>query len=175
MAGGTSLIGSGAAAAAPATGSATAARSPGGPYNMVFILTDPERYFRPGELPKDYVLPAHKRLARAADTSRPCGDLACGHRANAREPDRRQPRKEGGDHPAAARQRPVIAAGGARSKRPPPRFAMARSIATTCWPTSTAGSWLNALIEREVGEDVGQMLPGGVDGGRVVTDTVYDV
>jgi hypothetical protein len=23
---------------------------------------------------------------------------------------------------------------------------------------------LNALIEREVGEDVGQMLPGGVDG-----------
>jgi hypothetical protein len=52
---------------------------------------------------------------------------------------------------------------------------MARSIATTCWPTSTAGSWLNALIEREVGEDVGQMLPGGVDGGRVVTDTVYDV
>jgi hypothetical protein len=71
MAGGTSLIGSGAAAAAPATGSATAARSPGGPYNMVFILTDPERYFRPGELPKDYVLPAHERIARAADTSRP--------------------------------------------------------------------------------------------------------
>jgi hypothetical protein len=34
---------------------------------------------------------------------------------------------------------------------------------------------LNALIEREVGEDVGQMLPGGVDGGRVVTDAVYDV
>ena len=34
---------------------------------------------------------------------------------------------------------------------------------------------LNALIEREVGEDVGQMLPGGVDGGWVVTDAVYDV
>jgi hypothetical protein len=34
---------------------------------------------------------------------------------------------------------------------------------------------LNALIDREVGEDVGQMLPGGVDAGWVVTDAVYDV
>ena len=34
---------------------------------------------------------------------------------------------------------------------------------------------LNALIDREVGEDVGQMLPGGVDGGWVMTDAVYDV
>jgi arylsulfatase len=34
---------------------------------------------------------------------------------------------------------------------------------------------LNTLIDREVGEDVGQMLPGGVDGGWVVTDAVYDV
>jgi len=34
---------------------------------------------------------------------------------------------------------------------------------------------LNALIQREVGEDVGQMLPGGVDGGWVVSDAVYDV
>ena len=34
---------------------------------------------------------------------------------------------------------------------------------------------LNALIDREVGEDVGQMLPGNVDGGWVVTDAVYDV
>src|SRR5512143_1040713 len=33
----------------------------------------------------------------------------------------------------------------------------------------------NALIDREVGEDIGQMLPGGVDGGWVVTDAVYDV
>ncbi|MFO1323491.1 MAG: sulfatase-like hydrolase/transferase [Burkholderiales bacterium] len=33
----------------------------------------------------------------------------------------------------------------------------------------------NALIDREVGEDAGQMLPGGVDGGWVVTDAVYDV
>ena len=34
---------------------------------------------------------------------------------------------------------------------------------------------LNALIDREVGEDVGQMLPGGVDAGWVATDAVYDV
>jgi arylsulfatase A-like enzyme len=36
----------------------------GGPYNIVFILTDQERHFRPGELPKDYRLPAHERLAQ---------------------------------------------------------------------------------------------------------------
>jgi arylsulfatase A-like enzyme len=34
---------------------------------------------------------------------------------------------------------------------------------------------LNALIDQEVGEDIGQMLPAGVDGGWVVTDAVYDV
>jgi len=33
-------------------------------YNILFILTDQERYFRPGELPKDYALPAHERLAK---------------------------------------------------------------------------------------------------------------
>ena len=32
--------------------------------NVLFILTDQERYFRPGELPRDYVLPAHERLTR---------------------------------------------------------------------------------------------------------------
>ena len=34
---------------------------------------------------------------------------------------------------------------------------------------------LNSLIEREVGEDVGQMLPQNVNGGWVLTDAVYDV
>jgi arylsulfatase len=34
----------------------------GGPYNFLFILTDQERMFRPGELPADYHLPAHERL-----------------------------------------------------------------------------------------------------------------
>jgi arylsulfatase len=38
--------------------------APGGPYNILFILTDQERQFRPGELPKDYRLPAHERLAQ---------------------------------------------------------------------------------------------------------------
>ncbi|MDO9315323.1 MAG: sulfatase-like hydrolase/transferase [Burkholderiaceae bacterium] len=37
----------------------------GGPYNIVFILTDQERHFRPDELPKDYRLPAHERLAKS--------------------------------------------------------------------------------------------------------------
>ncbi|HEY2340161.1 MAG TPA: hypothetical protein VGH75_06515, partial [Steroidobacteraceae bacterium] len=47
MAAGTSLIGSGADAAASATGSAAAAKSASGPYNVLFILTDQERCFRP--------------------------------------------------------------------------------------------------------------------------------
>jgi arylsulfatase A-like enzyme len=34
------------------------------PYNILFILTDQERHFRPGELPRDYRLPGHERLAR---------------------------------------------------------------------------------------------------------------
>jgi arylsulfatase len=34
---------------------------------------------------------------------------------------------------------------------------------------------LNRLIDSEVGEDVGQMLPGGVDGGWVATRAVHDL
>jgi len=34
---------------------------------------------------------------------------------------------------------------------------------------------LNKLLETEVGEDVGQMLPGGVDAGWVASDAVKDV
>ena len=34
---------------------------------------------------------------------------------------------------------------------------------------------LNRLVEDEVGEDVGQMLPGGPDGGWVATGAVNDV
>jgi len=40
-------------------------QSAGGPYNLVFILTDQERHFRPDDLPKDYRLPAHERLAKS--------------------------------------------------------------------------------------------------------------
>jgi arylsulfatase len=52
---------------APAVGGgrrADGATVPAGPYNILFILTDQERHFRPGELPRDYRLPAHERLAR---------------------------------------------------------------------------------------------------------------
>jgi arylsulfatase len=54
---GPALLGAGAASAA-------AARSAGPPYNILFILTDQERYFRPGELPRHFRLPAHERLAK---------------------------------------------------------------------------------------------------------------
>jgi arylsulfatase len=37
-------------------------------FNILFILTDQERYFRPGELPEGYGLPAHRRLARRGTT-----------------------------------------------------------------------------------------------------------
>jgi arylsulfatase len=61
-------IGSGlfaSAAASAATGSLSAVpRGAGGPYNILFILNDQERFFRPGELPRGFSLPAHERLAR---------------------------------------------------------------------------------------------------------------
>jgi arylsulfatase A-like enzyme len=53
----------------------SSAKAPGGPYNILFILTDQERYFRPGELPPDYGLPAHERLLRK-------GTLFENHRIN---------------------------------------------------------------------------------------------
>ena len=42
---------------------ASTSREAGGPYNILFILNDQERYFRPGELPNDFRLAAHERLA----------------------------------------------------------------------------------------------------------------
>jgi len=47
--------------------------APGGahgkaPYNILFILTDQERFFRPGELPAGYSLPAHERLTKQGTT-----------------------------------------------------------------------------------------------------------
>jgi len=52
-------------AAAQAGGGRPAAS---GPYNILFLLTDQERYFRPGELPQGYRLPAHERLAKQGTT-----------------------------------------------------------------------------------------------------------
>jgi arylsulfatase len=68
-------LGAAAAMAWPRKGQAaqSGARDPGvpspgaakpSPYNILFILTDQERYFRPGELPEGYTLPAHERLLR---------------------------------------------------------------------------------------------------------------
>src|SRR5215471_18022552 len=49
--GGMNLLGSGTAAAASATPGPAATKTAGGPHNILFILTDQERFFRPGELP----------------------------------------------------------------------------------------------------------------------------
>lgn len=54
-------------AAAPAPSSA-AGGAAAGPYNILFILTDQERAFRPGELPQGYRLPAHERLMARGTT-----------------------------------------------------------------------------------------------------------
>jgi arylsulfatase len=70
------LAASGAAAAPGAAGGgaasaagmpATAARA-GGPWNILFILTDQERFFRPGELPAGFSLPGHERLMKRGTT-----------------------------------------------------------------------------------------------------------
>jgi len=46
----------------------TSNRPQDGPYNILFILVDQQRHFRPGELPTDFSLPAHERLRRAGTT-----------------------------------------------------------------------------------------------------------
>jgi arylsulfatase len=67
-------LGAGAPAASAAAASSSAAArsrptaSGSGPYNILFILTDQERFFRPGELPAGFGLPAHERLMRRGTT-----------------------------------------------------------------------------------------------------------
>ncbi|MFZ5570936.1 MAG: sulfatase-like hydrolase/transferase [Thermodesulfobacteriota bacterium] len=39
-----------------------------GPYNILFLLTDQERFFRPGELPAGFRLPARERLIKQGTT-----------------------------------------------------------------------------------------------------------
>jgi arylsulfatase A-like enzyme len=64
------LAAAGGVTAALGTDASAQARSPGQAqaapvgHNILFVLTDQERYFRPGELPRGYRLPAHERLAR---------------------------------------------------------------------------------------------------------------
>jgi arylsulfatase len=60
---GGNLFGSPAVAATPSAGPKQR-KATGGPYNILFILTDQERHFRPNELPRGYRLPAHERLAK---------------------------------------------------------------------------------------------------------------
>ncbi|HEX6137171.1 MAG TPA: sulfatase-like hydrolase/transferase [Casimicrobiaceae bacterium] len=43
-------------------------RRKAGSYNILFLLTDQERHFRPGELPAGYSLPAHERLRKRGTT-----------------------------------------------------------------------------------------------------------
>ena len=62
--GATGLLAPTAASAAGAAPHVESRKPAGGPYNILFILTDQERFFRPGELPSDYRLPAHERLAK---------------------------------------------------------------------------------------------------------------
>src|SRR5262245_28948129 len=61
---GPSVFGSDKASAAGGPPRAEPGKPASGPYNILFILTDQERHFRPGELPAEYRLPAHERLAK---------------------------------------------------------------------------------------------------------------
>ena len=72
---GATAVGLGVADGAAAASAAPGAKPPApggerhaGPYNILFILTDQERFFRPGELPAGYALPAHERLMRQGTT-----------------------------------------------------------------------------------------------------------
>jgi len=49
-------------APAPRAQPAAASAAPDGSYNILFILSDQERFFRPGELPAGLRLPGHERL-----------------------------------------------------------------------------------------------------------------
>ena len=46
----------------------TSGRTSHPPYNILFLLTDQERFFRGEELPLDYSLPAHERLMKQGTT-----------------------------------------------------------------------------------------------------------
>ena len=79
---GLSALALGTGAALGAAGNATASPGPQpsggglmqgqgshtGPYNILFLLVDQERLFRPGELPVGFHLPGHERLMKAGTT-----------------------------------------------------------------------------------------------------------
>ena len=71
MAVGLGALGSGPNKAFAAVGNERPSHSEGlaaGPYNILFILTDQERFFRPGELPVGFSLPARERLIKQGTT-----------------------------------------------------------------------------------------------------------
>jgi len=57
-----------ASAATQAGPTASTSAAGAGPFNILFILTDQERFFRPGELPAGFRLPAHERLMARGTT-----------------------------------------------------------------------------------------------------------
>src|SRR5262245_16069864 len=57
-------LGSASVAASQAGDGVQVASKAGGPYNILFILVDQQRFFRPGELPAGFELPAQERLAK---------------------------------------------------------------------------------------------------------------
>jgi arylsulfatase A-like enzyme len=61
---GTSEVTAATGATKPAAAPVPASPRAPGAYNILFILTDQERHFGPGELPRGYRLPGHERLAR---------------------------------------------------------------------------------------------------------------
>lgn len=64
----TGAAGAGGAVNVAATQGRTARGAPGGPYNILFILVDQQRYFAPGELPVGFSLPAQERLMKRGTT-----------------------------------------------------------------------------------------------------------
>ena len=60
------LSGLPAMAAAAQSGAQATGPAGGGPFNILFILTDQERYFGPSALPPGYTLPGRERLKRRA-------------------------------------------------------------------------------------------------------------
>jgi arylsulfatase len=62
------LAGVGAMSMGLGAGRAVAANEGARPYNILFFLTDQERFFRPGELPVGFELPAHERLMAGGTT-----------------------------------------------------------------------------------------------------------
>jgi arylsulfatase A-like enzyme len=61
-------VGADAKAAGPASARSTGTAGGAGSYNILFILVDQERYFRPGEFPAGYRLPAHEQLTKQGTT-----------------------------------------------------------------------------------------------------------